>query len=43
MAIDVPQRAADAAAQAEKNRQAQQQAMERVEKKRLEAEQREKR
>ncbi|MDD5248047.1 MAG: hypothetical protein PHY45_03625 [Rhodocyclaceae bacterium] len=43
MKEEAPQRAADAAAQAEKNRQAQQEAMERVEKKRLEAEQRDKR
>ncbi|MDO8932328.1 MAG: hypothetical protein Q7U97_08045 [Rhodocyclaceae bacterium] len=42
MAAEAPQRAADAAAQAEKNRQAQQEMMERVERKRLEAEQREK-
>ena len=40
MAEEVPRRAADAAAQAEKNRQAQQEAMERVERKRVEAEQR---
>ena len=40
---EAPQRAADAAAQAEKNRLEQQEAMERVEKKRLEAEQRDKR
>ena len=39
---EAPQRAADAAAQAGKNRQAQQEALERVEKKRLEIEQREK-
>lgn len=43
MAEETPRRAAEAAAQAEKNRQAQQEAMERVERKRLEAEQREKR
>lgn len=42
MAAEAPQHAADAATQAEKNRQAQQEAMERVERKRLEAEQREK-
>jgi hypothetical protein len=41
-AAEAPQRAADAAAQAEKNRQAQQEALERVERKRIEAEQREK-
>lgn len=39
-AAEAPQRAADAAAQAEKNRQAQQEAMARVERKRVEAEQR---
>lgn len=38
---EAPKRAADAAEQAEKNRQAKQEALERVEKKRLEAEQRE--
>jgi len=41
MAEEGPQREADAAAQAEKNRQAKQEALERVEKKRIEAEQRE--
>lgn len=43
MAAEAPQRGAQAAAQAERNRQAQQQAMERVERKRREAEQRENR
>jgi hypothetical protein len=43
MKEEAPQRAADAAEQAEKNRNAREEALERVEKKRLEAEQREKR
>ena len=43
MAEELPRREAEAAAQAEKNRQAQQEATAHVEKKRLEAEQRDKR
>ena len=43
MAEETPKRAADAAAQAEKNRQAQEEIMQRVERKKAEAEQREKR